>query len=208
MARRVTTYGAARPASPTPPAPISNSSKPNSATPASCSPRTPAQRPRPGRAPPACSPPAGGMVPGDAEARTAAVGAQLAPRIAAVVVATRGAALLAGDYVLVSRAALGRVAAGFAGGLAERFSSASGPATVGIGTVRALFDLLRGPAATTAGQTRWRGMLLSVVDGTFLVVADSTANTGRYSKHRCVNGTSSGYPQLRLSALLTCGTRS
>lgn len=30
----------------------------------------------------------------------------------------------------------------------------------------------------------------------------------RYTKHRCVNGTSSGYPQLRLSALLTCGTRS
>jgi hypothetical protein len=51
-------------------------------------------------------------------------------------------------------------------------------------------------------------MLLTVVDGTTLVVADSAANTSRYSKHRCVNGTSSGYPQLRLSALLTCGTRS
>ena len=74
--------------------------------------------------------------------------------------------------------------------------------------VRALFDLLRGPAVTTASQVRWRGMLLTVVDGTTLVVADSAANTSRYSKHRCVNGTSSGYPQLRLSALLTCGTRS
>jgi hypothetical protein len=79
---------------------------------------------------------------------------------------------------------------------------------LGPAPLRALFDLLRGPAATTARQTRWRGMLLTVLDGTFLVVADSSANTGRYTKHRCNNGTSSGYPQLRLSALLTCGTRS
>ncbi|WP_327033126.1 IS4 family transposase [Micromonospora ureilytica] len=73
--------------------------------------------------------------------------------------------------------------------------------------VRALFDLLRGPAATSAPQVRWQGLLLSVIDGTTLVVADSAANTSRYTKHRCTNG-SSGYPQLRLSALLTCGTRS
>ena len=73
--------------------------------------------------------------------------------------------------------------------------------------VRALFDLLRGPAATSATQVRWQGLLLTVIDGTTLVVADSPANTGRYTKHRCTNG-SSGYPQLRLSALLTCGTRS
>jgi Insertion element 4 transposase N-terminal/Transposase DDE domain len=79
---------------------------------------------------------------------------------------------------------------------------------LGPAPLRALFDLLRGPAATTARQTRWRGMLLTVLDGTFLVVADSPANTGRYTKHRSGNGTSSGYPQLRLSALLTCGTRS
>jgi hypothetical protein len=74
--------------------------------------------------------------------------------------------------------------------------------------VRALFDLVRGPAATAARQVRWRGLLLSVIDGTMLVVADSAANTGRYTKHRSSNGASSGYPQLRLSALLTCGTRS
>jgi hypothetical protein len=73
--------------------------------------------------------------------------------------------------------------------------------------MRALFDMLRGPAATTARQVRWRGLLLTVIDGTTLVVADSPANTGRYTRHRCTNG-SSGYPQLRLSALLTCGTRS
>ncbi|SCF05458.1 IS4 family transposase [Micromonospora chokoriensis] len=73
--------------------------------------------------------------------------------------------------------------------------------------VQALFDLLRGPAATSAPQVRWQGLLLTVIDGTTLVVADSPANTSRYTKHRCTNG-SSGYPQLRLSALLTCGTRS
>ena len=79
---------------------------------------------------------------------------------------------------------------------------------LGAAPVRALFDLLRGPAVTTAAQVRWRGLLLTVVDGTTLVVADSPANTARYSKHRCAGGTSSGYPQLRLSALLSCGTRS
>jgi hypothetical protein len=73
--------------------------------------------------------------------------------------------------------------------------------------VRTLFDLLRGPAATVATHVRWRGMLLTVIDGTTLVVADSAANTGRYTKQRGANG-GSGYPQLRLSALLSCGTRS
>jgi hypothetical protein len=78
---------------------------------------------------------------------------------------------------------------------------------LGPAPVRALFDLLRGPAATSAAQVRWRGLLLTVIDGTSLVVPDSPANTIRYTKQRCING-SSGYPQLRLSALLTCGTRS
>lgn len=79
---------------------------------------------------------------------------------------------------------------------------------LGPAPLRALFDLLRGPAATTAGQTRWRGMLLTVLDGTLLVVADSPANAARYTKQRLLTGGCSGYPQLRLSALLTCGTRS
>jgi hypothetical protein len=74
--------------------------------------------------------------------------------------------------------------------------------------LQALFDLVRGPAPTTATQVRWRGLLLTVIDGTTMVVADSPANISRYTKHRCANNTSSGYPQLRLSALLTCGTRS
>ncbi|MFI5930514.1 IS4 family transposase [Micromonospora sp. NPDC051543] len=73
--------------------------------------------------------------------------------------------------------------------------------------VQALFDLLRGPAVTSAAQVRWRGLLLTVVDGTLLTVADSAANRGRFTKQRCNHG-GSGYPQLRLSALLSCGTRS
>lgn len=79
---------------------------------------------------------------------------------------------------------------------------------LGATPMRALFDLLRGPAVTNAAHVRWRGLLLTVIDGTTLVVADSPANAGRYTKHRCAGETSSGYPQLRLSALLTCGTRS
>lgn len=68
--------------------------------------------------------------------------------------------------------------------------------------------MLRGPAATGAvGQVRWRGLLPVVVDGTVLAVADSTANLSRYVKQRGNHG-GSGYPSLRLSALLACGTRS
>lgn len=73
--------------------------------------------------------------------------------------------------------------------------------------VRALFDLLRGPAVTGTAAVRWRGLLLTAIDGTLLTVADSAANTGRYSKQWGNHG-GSGYPQLRLSALLSCGTRS
>ncbi|MCM0674973.1 transposase, partial [Micromonospora phytophila] len=73
--------------------------------------------------------------------------------------------------------------------------------------VQALFELLRGPAATSATQVRWRGLLVAAIDGTLLTVADSPANTGRYRKQRGNHG-GSGYPQLRLSALLSCGTRS
>jgi hypothetical protein len=73
--------------------------------------------------------------------------------------------------------------------------------------LRALFDLLRGPAVTSATQVRWRGLLLTAIDGTLLTVADSAANTSRYRKQRGNHG-GSGYPQLRLSALLSCGTRS
>lgn len=79
---------------------------------------------------------------------------------------------------------------------------------LGVAPLRALFDLLRGPAATGAvAAVWWRGLLPVVIDGTLITVADSTANLRRYVKHQCNNG-GSGYPTLRLSALLACGTRS
>jgi hypothetical protein len=94
--------------------------------------------------------------------------------------------------------------------LAEPTSSALRQARQRLGPapLRALFDLLRGPAATTAGQAvRWRGLLLTVIDGTIISVPDTPAVRGRYRKQRGNNG-GAGYPTLRLSALLTCGTRS
>jgi hypothetical protein len=79
---------------------------------------------------------------------------------------------------------------------------------LGPAPLRALFDLLRGPAATTAtAAVRWRGLLLTVIDGTIMSVADAPAVGVRYRKQRGNHG-GAGYPTLRLSALLTCGTRS
>jgi hypothetical protein len=79
---------------------------------------------------------------------------------------------------------------------------------LGTAPMRALFDLLRGPAATTATHAvYWRGLLTCAVDGTQLTVADSNPNTSRYRKARGNHG-GSGYPVLRLSVLLACGTRS
>lgn len=79
---------------------------------------------------------------------------------------------------------------------------------LGPAPLRALFDLLRGPAATTARHAvSWRNLLLTVIDGTTMSVADAEKVRARYRKQRCNNG-GAGYPALRLSVLLTCGTRS
>jgi hypothetical protein len=79
---------------------------------------------------------------------------------------------------------------------------------LGPAPMRALFDLLRGPAATSATRAvRWRGLLLTVIDGTVLSIADAPAVVARYRKQRS-NHRTNGYPSLRLSALLSCGTRS
>ncbi|MCX4759344.1 IS4 family transposase [Kitasatospora purpeofusca] len=77
---------------------------------------------------------------------------------------------------------------------------------LGPAPLKALFDLVRGPAATTAAQTRWRGLLVVAVDGTLLPVPDAPANLAVFTKQRCNNG-SGGYPQIRLTALVACGTR-
>jgi hypothetical protein len=78
---------------------------------------------------------------------------------------------------------------------------------VGVAPLRWLFDLLRGPAATRRQPgTRWRGLLVCAVDGTTLTVPDSLAMDSRFTKQAGNHG-GTGYPQLRLLALVACGTR-
>ena len=78
---------------------------------------------------------------------------------------------------------------------------------LGPAPMKALFDLVSGPAATTAAAGRWRGLKTVAVDGTLLSVPDCPANLAVFARQRLGNGIS-GYPQLRLAALVACGTRS
>jgi hypothetical protein len=75
---------------------------------------------------------------------------------------------------------------------------------LGPGPLRALFFLLRGPSPA---DVRWRGMLVCAIDGTIMTVADSAANLALYAKQRGGATGGSSYPQLRLLALVACGTR-
>ncbi|HEY6795421.1 MAG TPA: IS4 family transposase [Kineosporiaceae bacterium] len=78
---------------------------------------------------------------------------------------------------------------------------------VGVAPLRALFDLLRGPAAGLA-QTGvwWRGRLVTAIDGTMVCCPDSPANLQVYRHGGSGNG-ATGYPLIRLLALVACGTR-
>jgi hypothetical protein len=65
-----------------------------------------------------------------------------------------------------------------------------------------------GPAPSTAtGGVRIGGLLVCAIDGTTLSVADTPANHGVYTTQPGHHG-GSGYPLLRLVALVACGTRS
>jgi hypothetical protein len=80
-------------------------------------------------------------------------------------------------------------------------------ARLGAAPLRWLFDLLRGPAtAITAGSVRWHGLLVCAIDGTTMTIPDSSRNLAVYGRQACNNG-GSGYPLLRLVALVACGTR-
>ena len=81
-------------------------------------------------------------------------------------------------------------------------------ARVGPQPLRALFDLLRGPAVSPGGPVRWRGLLVCAIDGTTLSVADSAANLAAFSKQRGGRTGGSSYPMLRLVTVMACGTRS
>jgi Insertion element 4 transposase N-terminal/Transposase DDE domain len=74
---------------------------------------------------------------------------------------------------------------------------------VGPGPLAALFALLAGPAV---GAPQWRGLLLCAVDGTTMFVPDSPANLASYGRQPGPHA-SSGYPMLRLVAVVACGTR-
>lgn len=75
---------------------------------------------------------------------------------------------------------------------------------LGPGPLRELFSLVRGPGPAGA---RWRGLLVCAIDGTIMHVADSAANLAVYSRQRGGRNGDSGYPMLRLLALVSCGTR-
>jgi hypothetical protein len=79
---------------------------------------------------------------------------------------------------------------------------------LGPAPLRALFDLLRGSAAAprTAGSW-WRGLLVCAIDGTTLDVPDDPATRARLGKGSNQYTAACGYPQIRLVALVACGTR-
>jgi hypothetical protein len=77
-----------------------------------------------------------------------------------------------------------------------------GRARLGMRPMRALFDLLRGPAgAIRTTGTRWRGLLVVAIDGTYLDVPDDPATRARLGKGSNQYATS-GYPQILLVALV------
>jgi hypothetical protein len=74
---------------------------------------------------------------------------------------------------------------------------------IGAAPLAAVFRLLAGPAA---GAVRWRTLLVCAIDSTTLFVPDSPANLTRLPYQGGGNGPS-GYPMLRLMAVVACGTR-
>ena len=89
----------------------------------------------------------------------------------------------------------------------------SGPALgqarrrIGSAPLIALFDRLKGPlAAADALGSHWQGLRTVAWDGTCLQVADSPANAAFFGRGSGTNGTG-GFPLVRLSALVECGTR-
>lgn len=97
-------------------------------------------------------------------------------------------------------------------GLDQPQSAPSSPAIsqalrrVGVAPLQALFELLRGPAATTAAVS-WRGLLVTAIDGTQVSVPAGEANEAVFRRQPTLLGGGGGYPGVRIVALLACGTR-
>jgi Insertion element 4 transposase N-terminal/Transposase DDE domain len=78
---------------------------------------------------------------------------------------------------------------------------------LGAGPLRAVFDLLRGPAGGLASTgVWWRGLLVTAIDGTTLACPDTPANLAVFCKGGGHHG-GTGYPLVRVLALVACGTR-
>jgi hypothetical protein len=93
------------------------------------------------------------------------------------------------------------VAVPTAGGLAQARRR------IGTAPLRALFELIRGPAAGVSVKgVRWRGRLVTAIDGTILGCPDTPANLRVYHRGGGYQG-GTGYPLARVVALMACGTR-
>jgi hypothetical protein len=74
---------------------------------------------------------------------------------------------------------------------------------VGAAPLKMLFELLAGPPVA---PVRWRDLVVCAMDGTTMAVPDSPANLARYG-HQSGSHGGSGYPLVRLLAVVACGTR-
>jgi hypothetical protein len=80
-------------------------------------------------------------------------------------------------------------------------------ARIGAAPLRLLFSHVTGPVGTAATPgVFWRGRRLASMDGTTLDVPNSAANAAAYSRPNSGSGPRP-YPQVRLLALVECGTR-
>lgn len=78
---------------------------------------------------------------------------------------------------------------------------------IGVAPLRVLFDLLRGLAAGLSVKgVYWRGRLVTAIDATILGCPDTPANLTVYHRGGGYQG-GTGYPLVRVLALLACGTR-
>lgn len=79
---------------------------------------------------------------------------------------------------------------------------------VGPKPLKALFDLVKGPAVVTATQkARFAGRLVVAIDGTQIALPDTPANLSAFPKTKAGPNGPAGYPMLRLVTLVACGTR-
>lgn len=103
-----------------------------------------------------------------------------------------------------------RLVAGLDPNTAARPSAAALAAArrrVGPAPLRELFDVLRTSAAGPGTKgTWWRGRLVCAIDGTMMCCPDTPANLVVHRKGGGNHG-GTGYPMIRLLALVACGTR-